>query len=609
MTVVEEPQSPPTPVGGTAPPAADTGAPPVLAEGIELIGEYEDSGFKEAPSLIRRPDGQILQLPALLYGVAAHADGRRSYDEIAGAVSSEIRRTLDGSQVRFLVEEKLRPMGVLAQADGTSPKFEKPDPFLALKFRAAVISERTSNRLGTAFKPLFLPLVMLAFLAAFVAADIWLFFGHGVAQALRQSIMNPALFLAIFAGVALAAAFHEIGHAAACRYGGGRPGKMGCGLYLAWPAFYTDVTDAYRLGRRARLRTDLGGVYFNVVIVVITMGAYFATGFEPLLLLVVIQHLEIAHQLLPVVRLDGYYIIADLTGVPDLFARIGPILSSAIPGRKPDDRVRVLKPWVRVAVTAWVFIVVPLLVFELLMVLIHLPRMLGTAWTSAGDLVAQTSKAFADGSVVGVVSSVLQLVVLAIPTVGIGLVLAKTGVSVGRWSLARTEGRPLRRAGALGIAGAASVALALAWLPSQNYKPIQPGERGTIGEAASAVRRLPTRSGPLYSEEVARRRAEAAAAASDQQPDRATTTTSAPPATDPSTAGDPRTAPDPASTTTTAAPTTVTTTARGSTSTTAAGGTTATTVAGATTTTTPTTTTPTTTTTAPPEANAPAPAP
>jgi putative peptide zinc metalloprotease protein len=32
---------------------------------------------------------------------------------------------------------------------------------------------------------------------------------------------------------------------------------MGVGLYAFYPAFYTDVSDNYRLGRWARLRTDL----------------------------------------------------------------------------------------------------------------------------------------------------------------------------------------------------------------------------------------------------------------------------------------------------------------------------------------------------------------
>ena len=496
-----------TTLHGDSAPSGATDDAPQLAEGVELIGEYEGSGFKEPPSLIRRGDGQVIQMPPLLYSVAAKADGRHSYEHIADTVSDEIQRRLDADQVRFLVDEKLRPMGVVANADGSSPAVEKADPFLALKFRAAVIPERVSDALGGLFKPLFLPVIVLAVLAGFVAADAWLFFQHGVAQSIRQSILHPGLFLALFGAVVLGAAFHEIGHAAACRYGGGHPGKMGCGLYLAWPAFYTDVTDAYRLGRRARLRTDLGGVYFNIVIVLATTGAYFATHFEPLLLLVVIQHFEIAHQLLPVIRLDGYYIIADLTGVPDLFARIGPILSSMIPGRKPDDSVRVLKRWVRLAVTAWVLIVVPLLVFELLMVLIHLPRILGTAWTSGTHEYHAATVAFSSSHTLEGVSAGLQLVVLAIPILGILLMLAKAGSGSGKWMWTHTEGRPVLRtfAGVGAVAGL--VLLAMAWIPSHNYKPIQPGERGTVSEATRAMRRLPSGSAPLYSDRMARRRA------------------------------------------------------------------------------------------------------
>ena len=217
--------------------------------------------------MVRRPDGQIIQLPDLLYRLAGKADGEHSYCQIAGELGAEIERRLDPEDVHFLVDEKLRPLGILAAADGTSPESEKVDPFLAFRFRLGVVSEKTSNLLGGLFKPLFLPPVLLAAIVGLMAADYWLFFLHGVAQALRQSLQHPGIFLPLFGAVVLAAALHEIGHAAACRYGGGRPGKMGCGLYLAWPAFYTDVTDAYRLSRRSRLRTDLGGVYFNVLIV------------------------------------------------------------------------------------------------------------------------------------------------------------------------------------------------------------------------------------------------------------------------------------------------------------------------------------------------------
>ena len=59
-------------------------------------------------------------------------------------------------------------------------------------------------------------------------------------------------------------------------------------------AFYTDVSDAYRLSRRGRLRTNLGGVYF----IVVATGVYLISlSLDVQVLLVVIQHLEIAHEL------------------------------------------------------------------------------------------------------------------------------------------------------------------------------------------------------------------------------------------------------------------------------------------------------------------------
>ena len=38
-------------------------------------------------------------------------------------------------------------------------------------------------------------------------------------------------------------------------------------------------------------------------------------------------------QLSPVIRADGYHILADATGVPDLYAHIGPTLRRLLPGR------------------------------------------------------------------------------------------------------------------------------------------------------------------------------------------------------------------------------------------------------------------------------------
>jgi putative peptide zinc metalloprotease protein len=264
---------------------------PRLARGIDLIGKYEGSGFKEAPYIARRPDGQVVQLAPLLYLIAELADGQRTNEEIAAAASEAIKRGVSADNVRQLIDERLRPLGVIAGTEGSEPEVVKADPMLALKLKAALVPERVVNAITTVFKPLFFPPVIIAVLAGLVALDVWLFAYHGVAQSLREVLYSPALLMMMLGLVILSAAFHECGHATACAYGGARPGAMGAGLYIVWPAFYTDVTDAYRLGKGGRLRTDLGGVYFNVISILATAGAYALTGFEPLLLIIPFQHL------------------------------------------------------------------------------------------------------------------------------------------------------------------------------------------------------------------------------------------------------------------------------------------------------------------------------
>src|SRR3954466_11047733 len=89
---------------------------PKLARGIELIGKYEGSGFKEAPYIARRADGQVIQLAPLLYLIAELSDGTRTNEEIAAAASEAVKRGVSADNVRQLVEERLRPLGVLAGA-------------------------------------------------------------------------------------------------------------------------------------------------------------------------------------------------------------------------------------------------------------------------------------------------------------------------------------------------------------------------------------------------------------------------------------------------------------------------------------------------------------
>jgi putative peptide zinc metalloprotease protein len=463
---------------------------PALASGVSLIGEYQASGYKEPPCLVRRADGQTIQLTPLLYALAEVIDGQRDTAQLADALSERIGRSVSDDNVRLLVGEKLRPARLLKDAQGKDPKVRKANPLLALRCKLKLADEARTNRVTAPFAFLFRPWVVVPVVAAFVAVVAWTMFVRGLGAGTRQLLYSPALMLGAFALTILSASFHEFGHAAACRYSGGRPGAMGCGVYLVWPAFYTDVTDAYRLDRAGRLRTDLGGLYFNAIFALATFGAWAVTGADALLVMIPLQVLQMLHQLLPVVRMDGYHILSDLVGVPDLFARIKPTLLGFVPGKKAGAEAEVLKPWVRVVVALWVLTVVPLLIFGLLMVLISAPRVLATTWDSVGLQWKAVAEALGDENWVPAAAGLLGVVAVALPVAGSAYSLSRFGRRTGTWAWSSAGtvrfGQPALALAAVTVAAGAAFTL---W-PNGEYRPIQPGERGTVADIAQGVTKL-----------------------------------------------------------------------------------------------------------------------
>jgi putative peptide zinc metalloprotease protein len=419
--------------------ASEPAAWPRLLPGTELIGQAAGSGLREPPYLVRRRDGQLVQLSQLLYVLASHMDGRE-LAAIADGAGARLDVRIAPEQVAYVAEHKLTPLGLVAGRDGSSPRLERRTALLALKFRAGIVPGGAVNALAGVLRVLFWPPVVIAALSALLACDVWLGTSHGTGAGTRVIIRTPALGLALLAFVLLSAAFHECGHAAACRYGGARPGRIGIGIYLIWPVFYTDVTDSYRLSKAGRVRTDLGGVYFNGLVALAATAAYFLTGFEPLLVLVVTEQILILDQFIPWVRLDGYYVVSDLVGIPDLFARIKPVIASLVPGRDPGPRVTELKPWVRVAVTGWVLTTVAALTAIVVLILVNAPSYLTRAWQSLIHQLHWVGHSVRIGSVVDILVGVISIFTLVMPIAGITLLFLLLCRRLGA-SLARRRAR------------------------------------------------------------------------------------------------------------------------------------------------------------------------
>jgi putative peptide zinc metalloprotease protein len=418
------------------PPDGDTpgAAPPQRwqpAPGVEDLGPVQGSALLKPHFLIRRADGQVVQLSELLHLVVRELAPDRSDEEVVAAVSAEYGRELTTEGLQHLLRTRLAPLGLVEDLDHPSDG-EHPTarPLLSLSLRGTILPPGAVQAAAGALRWLFLPPLVVAALVAWLALDVVLVLEGDLLAAFQTLLASPEQVLLLYVVLTTGALFHELGHAAACRYGGAEPGRIGFGVYLVFPAFYTDVTDSYRLGRAGRVRTDLGGFHFNVVVLLLLGLGYLATGNGILLLATLVTHVQMVQQLVPIVRFDGYYVLTDLIGVPDLFARMRPTLASALPGRPLDPRVAELRPMARRLILGWVLLVVPTLTVAFGWLLWHLPVIV-TETVRAGEVqVAQLRAAWADGDVTVVLLSVISLVFLVLPLLGVAIVLSRLAWAV-----------------------------------------------------------------------------------------------------------------------------------------------------------------------------------
>lgn len=189
--------------------------------------------------------------------------------------------------------------------------------------RPAAFLERTLPRVA----PLWSPLALWGF--ALLAAA-------GLILVSRQWDAFMASFLYFFSwegliaygiGLSVVKVIHELGHAYTATRFGCRVPTMGVSFLVMMPVLYTDTTAAWRLtSRRQRLAIDCAGVGAELMLasiatmlwVILPEGSLRSVAFVTATSSWV---LSLAINLNPFMRFDGYYILSDMLGVPNLQPR------------------------------------------------------------------------------------------------------------------------------------------------------------------------------------------------------------------------------------------------------------------------------------------------
>lgn len=128
-------------------------------------------------------------------------------------------------------------------------------------------------------------------------------------------------------GLAVVKVIHELGHAYMAARFGCRVPTMGVALLVMMPMLYTDTTSAWRLrSRRQRLMIDCAGIMAELGVAVIATLAWVVLPEGSLrsvafILATTSWVMSLAINTSPFMRFDGYYVLSDLTGIPNLQSR------------------------------------------------------------------------------------------------------------------------------------------------------------------------------------------------------------------------------------------------------------------------------------------------
>jgi len=454
---------------------------PVLAPNVRLTGQMQETGFTEQQWLIER-DGKFIQVSELLYRIAERANGERTLEEIAAGVTEVTDWIVSADQVQHIFAIKLIPLGLVEAANGSvvSRTQDQRRSALAVNLRMRMLGPRICDPIPQVLQFLYTPLVLIPVLIAIVAAHGWLYFTHGLAGSIRAALFMPGALLVLLVIMLIAAIFHELGHAAALRYGGGKVRVIGVGLYLIMPVFYTDATDMYRLGHWARVRTDLGGIYFDLVFALGMIALYWVSGQELLLFTVLLMNLDIIYQFLPFVRFDGYWALADLTGIPDFFSQMGPFLRSLLPAVK-GTKLPPVKRWVKLVFASYIILTIPVLVLLFFLVVKGVPHLISMTWDALFYQTEVFSGAWSSNDILLLARVVTQMLLLALPLLGTAYALYSMSQQLIRALWNWSKPTPMRRVAGTLVAMGAVTFVALLWAPALPFisRSIPTGPAGT----------------------------------------------------------------------------------------------------------------------------------
>jgi putative peptide zinc metalloprotease protein len=140
--------------------------------------------------------------------------------------------------------------------------------------------------------------------------------------------------------------FHEIGHVIAAMRYKVTPKEVGFGIYFIYPAFYTDLSEIWKLNKKYRIIINLAGMYFQMLLnIILFILMLYLPSQKALWLSMLLSNMSIMFfNLNPLFKFDGYWVYSDYFEIHNLREQSNKIIYNAfkrIPIAKIERKKRI----------------------------------------------------------------------------------------------------------------------------------------------------------------------------------------------------------------------------------------------------------------------------
>lgn len=450
--------------------------------------------------------GSFYRLTPAGYLFVGLLDGRRTVDDAWQACNAQLGD--EGPTQRECIDilAKLQFYGLLSGEQPLSPDMIQVRRDEAqnrrMRRRASGLSlvvplvnpERALAACEWLLRPLF-SRVTLALFGVLVSFALYrIFIARGELASQFNSMLDPGNVPLVLGLLVLIRAWHELGHACATKAMGGRCSEIGIILMAyVFPFPYCDTSSAWRFPEVwRRVVVSSGGMLFELTVAAAAaiVWSYWSEPNAVRSLLYTTMVLSgittILFNLNPLLRYDGYYILADVTGSPNLAQR-GIELWKFVVQRRVFGVAGAKPPTVRSAGEFWLLFVHAGLAFPYRIFVLFF--LVGLLWTSTTYLTL--------GALLAIAGVCVWLIWPAMKGVGW---LFSSPTLVGKRS------RSLALTGA--VVGAIALFVLVVPMPAASYasgvveaavsEPIRPAAPGVIAKVLVRAGQRVTKGTPLF---------------------------------------------------------------------------------------------------------------